>query len=79
VCQNLPTLTCESESDLAPGLVTSARGGLNRRLARLGVMSPAIALIAHDGKKPDLVAFAMYNRSTLARWDLVATQSTGRL
>jgi len=42
-------------------------------------MSPAIALIAHDGKKPDLVAFAMYNRSTLARWDLVATQSTGRL
>jgi len=42
-------------------------------------MSPAIALIAHDGKKPDLVAFAMYNRSALARWDLVATQSTGRL
>jgi len=42
-------------------------------------MSPAIALIAHDGKKPDLVAFAIYNRSTLARWDLVATQSTGRL
>jgi methylglyoxal synthase len=40
---------------------------------------PAIALIAHDGKKPDLVAFAMYNRATLDRWDLVATQSTGHL
>lgn len=42
-------------------------------------MRPAIALIAHDGKKPDLVAFAMYNRTTLDRWDLVATESTGRL
>jgi methylglyoxal synthase len=42
-------------------------------------MRPAIAMIAHDGKKPDLVAFAMYNRATLGRWNLVATQSTGRL
>jgi methylglyoxal synthase len=42
-------------------------------------MRPAIAMIAHDGKKPDLVAFAMYNRATLGRWNLVATHSTGRL
>lgn len=42
-------------------------------------MEPAIALIAHDGKKPDMVAFAMFNRSTLASWPLVATDSTGRL
>jgi methylglyoxal synthase len=42
-------------------------------------MRPAIALIAHDGKKPDLVAFAMFNRTTLGRWNLVATESTGRL
>jgi len=39
----------------------------------------AIALIAHDGKKPDMVAFAMYNRATLATWKLVATASTGQL
>jgi methylglyoxal synthase len=39
----------------------------------------SIALIAHDGRKPDIVAFAMYNRDTLASWHLVATESTGRL
>jgi methylglyoxal synthase len=39
----------------------------------------SIALIAHDGKKPDMVAFAMYNRSTLATWNLLATNSTGQL
>ncbi len=42
-------------------------------------MKRAIALIAHDGKKPDMVAFAMYNRATLATWKLVATASTGQL
>jgi len=42
-------------------------------------MEPSIALIAHDGKKPDMLAFAMFNRSTLASWPLVATDSTGRL
>lgn len=39
----------------------------------------AIALIAHDGKKPDIVAFAMFNRTTLAEWRLLATASTGML
>ncbi len=38
-----------------------------------------IALIAHDGKKADMVAFATYNRSTLAAFDLVATATTGQL
>jgi methylglyoxal synthase len=42
-------------------------------------MNRAIALIAHDGKKPDMVAFAMYNRATLASWRLIATRSTGEL
>jgi methylglyoxal synthase len=36
-------------------------------------------LIAHDGRKPDMVAWAMFNRATLAGWPLVATESTGRL
>lgn len=40
---------------------------------------PTIALIAHDGKKADLVAFATYNRDALAAFDLVATATTGRL
>jgi len=39
----------------------------------------SLALIAHDGKKADLVAFATYNRAALAAFDLVATATTGRL
>lgn len=40
---------------------------------------PMLALIAHDGKKTDLVAFATYNRAALAEFDLVATGTTGQL
>jgi methylglyoxal synthase len=38
-----------------------------------------IAIIAHDGRKADLVAFATYDREVLARFGLVATATTGRL
>jgi methylglyoxal synthase len=38
-----------------------------------------IALIAHDGKKADMVAFATFNRDRLADFDLVATSTTGSL
>jgi methylglyoxal synthase len=38
-----------------------------------------LALIAHDGKKADIVAFATFNRGKLAEYDLVATATTGRL
>jgi methylglyoxal synthase len=38
-----------------------------------------IALIAHDGKKADMVAFATFNRETLRNYRLIATASTGRL
>ena len=38
-----------------------------------------IALIAHDGKKADLVAFATFNREKLAEYRLVATGTTGKL
>jgi methylglyoxal synthase len=40
---------------------------------------PCLALIAHDGKKADLLAFAMYNRTRLQDCRLVATRSTGHL
>jgi methylglyoxal synthase len=40
---------------------------------------PRLALIAHDGKKADLLAFATYNRALLGRCRLVATRSTGEL
>lgn len=38
-----------------------------------------LALIAHDGKKADMVAFAMSHRDVLARYELVATSTTGGL
>src|ERR1700737_1836204 len=40
---------------------------------------PRLAIIAHDGKKADLVAFATFNRDRLAGVQLVATRSTGKL
>jgi methylglyoxal synthase len=38
-----------------------------------------LALIAHDNKKIDLVAWATFNRETLARFSLIATRHTARL
>lgn len=38
-----------------------------------------IALIAHDGKKDDMIAFAEAHKDVLARFDLVATGTTGGL
>ena len=38
-----------------------------------------IAMIAHDGKKADMVAFATFNRDTLKQFRLLATESTGEL
>jgi len=38
-----------------------------------------LALIAHDNKKVDLVAWATFNRETLVRFSLIATRHTARL
>ena len=38
-----------------------------------------IALIAHDNRKADLLAWARFNRGTLAKHDLHATGTTGTL
>ena len=42
-------------------------------------MAGKLALIAHDHKKVDLVAWATFNRETLAAFSLVATRHTARL
>ena len=39
--------------------------------------SGTIALVAHDGKKADMVAFATFNRGKLSEFDLIATGTTG--
>jgi methylglyoxal synthase len=41
--------------------------------------SRTLALIAHDNKKVDLVAWATYNRGTLQDFALLATRHTARL
>lgn len=38
-----------------------------------------IAIVAHDGKKADMVAWATYNRETLAQYNLIGTGTTGKL
>jgi len=38
-----------------------------------------IALIAHDGRKEELLTWVMYNAATLAKHNLYATGTTGRL
>ena len=38
-----------------------------------------IALIAHDGKKTDMLAFATFNRDKLSEFELIATGTTGGL
>lgn len=38
-----------------------------------------LALISHDGKKADMVAFVLANREVLERYNLVATNTTGGL
>ncbi len=44
-----------------------------------GTKGPRVGVIAHDGKKADLVAFATFNRDRLMECRLVATGATGRL
>jgi methylglyoxal synthase len=38
-----------------------------------------IALVAHDKKKKDLIDWVLFNRTELARHELIATGTTGRL
>jgi methylglyoxal synthase len=38
-----------------------------------------LALIAHDGKKADMVAFAMVYKHVLERYRLIATNTTGEV
>jgi len=38
-----------------------------------------IALVAHDNKKAELIEWAVYNKTSLARHELIATGTTGKL
>jgi methylglyoxal synthase len=51
---------------------------MDKNIARRGTW-PRVALIAHDGRKADLVEWAEFNRGTLAGCTLVATGTTGSM
>lgn len=38
-----------------------------------------LALIAHDGKKADVIAFALQHKDVLAKYKIIATNTTGQL
>jgi methylglyoxal synthase len=38
-----------------------------------------VALVAHDNKKKDLIEWAIYNKTVLAKHELIATGTTGKL
>lgn len=38
-----------------------------------------IALIAHDRKKEEMLAFVLKNKETLSQYDLIATATTGKI
>jgi methylglyoxal synthase len=38
-----------------------------------------VALIAHDGKKADMLAFTMSNKDVLSKYNLLATNTTGSM
>lgn len=38
-----------------------------------------LALIAHDGKKADVIAFALQHKDVLLRYKIIATSTTGQL
>ncbi|MBI3970706.1 MAG: methylglyoxal synthase [Chloroflexi bacterium] len=57
----------------------SGTGGLPGQPAAGKHRDRAVALIAHDGKKADMVAFALEHRAKLAGYPLLATGTTGRL
>jgi len=42
-------------------------------------VKPTVALIAHDGKKDELLAWASFNKNTLKNFHLIATGTTGTL
>ena len=42
-------------------------------------MKKTVALIAHDRKKEEMLAFVLANKNQLALYDLIATATTGKI
>jgi methylglyoxal synthase len=51
--------------------------GTVTQLPRTDAPRPAVALVAHDRRKDEMVEWALFNRGTLSRCSLYATRTTG--
>ena len=59
--------------------IESGAGTSNRTEGDYLRLPRKLALIAHDYKKVDLVAWTRFNRDSLAEFDLVGTGHTGAI
>jgi methylglyoxal synthase len=64
---------------ISQGVRTAQSIGEDDRGEAIPARRRRIALVAHDHKKDDLCEWARYNQGTLARHNLFATDSTGRM
>src|SRR5207237_9450031 len=70
---------CRFLSDLFPFANDLFAGGLYPCRMPTTSPRPRLAIIAYDGKKADLVAFATFNRDWLSDYDLIGTGATADL
>jgi methylglyoxal synthase len=75
----LVDLPSKEMTDLSNEMQTTGLSNSMQLSEKSSVRMPHVAIIAHDGKKADLVAFATFNRERLRRCHLIATGTTGRL
>jgi methylglyoxal synthase len=59
-------------------MVLKSNNAVMNTIRKIGIRK-RIALIAHDNKKHDLIEWAEYNKTALARHELIATGTTGKL
>lgn len=69
-----PTPNAEQDATADEIEASAAREGQTETTS-----AKTVALIAHDGKKDDMIAFAQEHRDVLERYDLIATGTTGKL
>lgn len=68
---------CAGKSYRGESIGEEARHRMDRQVSMTDMKR--IALIAHDNKKQDLLAWAGFNKGLLAQHTLCATETTGRL
>ena len=71
----------DQKNDMCNGYLIAPAGINNKTMVLTKILGKRkkIALVAHDHKKADLMEWAIYNKTALAKHELFATGTTGRL